>query len=121
MEGKTRLLWYAAGGGLLAAVVLWWLFRGQRQEFAEVTGVMTLDGRPLESVEVRFLPDAEQGTVGPVSSCYTDAHGRYTMRCDRNSRAETLIGVHRVVVFDISALPAPSAHRGAADDSGTAP
>lgn len=75
--------------------------------FAEVEGVVMLDNMPLASVEVVFLPDPERGTFGPRSACYTDQKGRYRLRCERPEVEGTVIGLHRVCVHDITALPAP--------------
>ncbi|VTS02822.1 Uncharacterized protein OS=Rhodopirellula sallentina SM41 GN=RSSM_06098 PE=4 SV=1 [Gemmata massiliana] len=83
---------------------------GSGPEFAEVEGTVTLDGKPLPSVEVVFLPDAEKKTQGPTSACYTDDNGHYKLRCDGAGRAGALVGTHRVCVQDIAAMPPPAGH-----------
>lgn len=76
-------------------------------EFAEVEGVVTLNGKPLSNVEVVFLPDPELGTSGPRAASYTDEHGRYRLRCERPEKIGTVIGSHRVCIHDITAIPDP--------------
>jgi hypothetical protein len=72
-----------------------------------VSGVVTLDGKPLPDVEVQFLPDPEQGTRGATASCYTDEQGHFTLRTERHRKDGALVGTHRVVFVDIAALPSP--------------
>jgi hypothetical protein len=72
-----------------------------------VSGVVTLDGKPLADVEVQFLPDPEQGTRGATACCYTDEQGRFTLRTERHHKDGALVGTHRVVFVDIAALPSP--------------
>jgi hypothetical protein len=86
-----------------------------------VSGVVTLDGKPLPDVEVQFLPDPEQGTRGATASCYTDEQGRFTLRTERHGTAGALVGTHRVVFVDIAALPSPGSLPGMADRVGQPP
>lgn len=72
-----------------------------------VSGVVTLDGKPLPDVEIQFLPDPTQGTRGATACCYTDEQGRFTLRTERHSADGALVGTHRVVFVDIAALPMP--------------
>jgi hypothetical protein len=81
---------------------------GRVPPMGTVSGVVTLDGKPLPDVEVQFLPDPEQGTCGATASCYTDAQGRFTLRTERHHTDGALVGRHRVVFVDIAALPSPS-------------
>jgi hypothetical protein len=46
-----------------------------------VTGVVTLDGKPLPNAEVKFAPDGT--TVGFGGKAYTDAEGQYKLRGTR--------------------------------------
>jgi hypothetical protein len=79
----------------------------EEASFGQVQGVVTLDGQPLGTVEVAFLPDPSRGTRGATASCYTDDQGRYTLRTEREDRDGALVGHHRVVINDIAALPSP--------------
>src|SRR5215467_14613382 len=77
--------------------------------FGQVQGIVTLDGQPLGTVEVAFLPDPTLGTRGATANCYTDDQGRYTLRTEKEDRDGALVGHHRVVINDIAALPSPGA------------
>jgi hypothetical protein len=104
-----------AAGGLLVMAVALTLERREPPEprppepdpFGQVRGVVTLDGQPLGTVEVAFLPDPALGTRGATANCYTDDQGRYALRTEREDRAGALVGHHRVVIHDIAALPSP--------------
>jgi len=48
--------------------------RGDAPELGEVTGMVTMDGKPLSGVIVVFKPD-----VGRAGSATTDANGRYEL------------------------------------------
>jgi hypothetical protein len=77
-----------------------------RPAFAEVSGVVLLDGQPMPEALVVFLPDPERGTNGPRCSGVTDAQGRFRlMRDDRGSGA--VVGFHRVLVQDRRTFPPP--------------
>ena len=52
---------------LLVPVGLIALGCGPRQQFADVSGVVKLNGRPMPDALVEFLPDPEKGTQGPMS------------------------------------------------------
>jgi len=77
-------------------------------EFAEVEGTVTLDGKPLDNVEVVFLPDAEKGNHGASSSAYTAATGHYRLHCEKADKNGAVLGLHRVCVNDITAVAAPA-------------
>lgn len=122
---NTRLVVGAALIFVLAApFILWLLFREQPPEFAEVTGIVTLNGKPLDDVEVQFLPDPGMGNRGPSASCYTDKQGRYTLRCDKYGVDGATLGQHRVIFVDIHAplaAPMPSSRPKLAKSEGKAP
>jgi hypothetical protein len=90
------------------------LLTGCGREFAEVTGTVTLDGKPLDHVEVQFLPDPDKGNAGPTACAYTDDQGRYQLRCDRANRDGTVVGPHRVCVIDITMIAGPGGSSGGA-------
>src|SRR5262249_46950584 len=54
--------------------------KAEEERFGQVKGVVSLDGQPLGTVEVAFLPDPSRGTRGATANCYTDEEGRYTLR-----------------------------------------
>jgi hypothetical protein len=81
--------------------------KAEKERFGQVQGIVTLDGQPLGTIEVAFLPDPEQGTRGATANCYSDEQGRYTLRTEREDHAGALVGHHRVVINDIAALPSP--------------
>ena len=73
-------------------------------EVAPVQGIVTLDGKPLEGIEVHFVPDGEKGTEGPRAIGTTDAKGQFALTCgDRGSGA--VVGHHRVMLVDTWAQP----------------
>lgn len=50
-------------------------------QLAPVSGIVTMDGVPVEGVEVVFAPMESKGKieVGPASTGKTDAEGKYTL------------------------------------------
>lgn len=72
-----------------------------------VEGVVTLDGKPLDTVEIVFLPDPVKGTKGARAACYTDAQGRFKLTSEKYGQEGALVGYHRVVIRDITSLPDP--------------
>ena len=73
------------------------------QEFAEVEGVVTRKGQPLNNLQVIFMPDPELGTFGPSSRAFTDEEGRYYVKSARGQDG-AIVGQHRVCIRDISGL-----------------
>ncbi|HEV2969546.1 MAG TPA: hypothetical protein VGY55_06105 [Pirellulales bacterium] len=64
---------------------------------AKVTGLVTLDGRPLATGMVMFVPDADRQTNGPPAVGGIDATGHYELTTDRQSSGDgAIIGFHRV-------------------------
>lgn len=105
MFPERRHQMWAYFGGVLAVAVLLWLFRPTGPEFAEVSGIVTIDGVPIECVEVAFVPDPEKGSSGPISYSRTDAAGRYTMQCAKYAHDGVVLGTHRIVITDPTTLP----------------
>ena len=66
----------------------------------EVTGTLTLNGKPLDNVRVEFLPDPEAKTSGPRSTGVTDGEGRFKMTCE-NQQSGAVVGTHRVTLTDL--------------------
>jgi hypothetical protein len=74
---------------------------GGGPQFAEVEGVVTQGGKPLDNVTVEFHPDG----VGPRSVATTDADGRYVLKADDGKNAGAVVGSHKVVLRDTSVFP----------------
>ena len=91
----TRLRFLTAGG-LLAAVV----GCSGGPEYASVSGVVMLDGKPYPKAVVSFQPIAtpENPNPGRGSSAYTDEHGRFVLQGD-NGRDGAVVGKHRVRIM----------------------
>src|SRR5262249_26422944 len=75
-------------------------------QFADVSGTITLNGRPVPDAEVVFLPDPEVGTLGPSSSGYTDQKGHYELVTNQG-QSGAVVGMHRVCIRDLTTLPVP--------------
>ncbi|MFI4852675.1 MAG: carboxypeptidase-like regulatory domain-containing protein [Gimesia chilikensis] len=58
----------------------------QKPELAEVTGTVTLDGKPLSDAIIDFFPQsAADKSQSRASSAATDTEGKYTLRYDNNT------------------------------------
>lgn len=77
-----------------------------KPQFAEVSGVVLLDGKPMADARVEFLPDPHEGTHGPRCSGITDRDGRFILIGDDECPG-AVIGVHRVLVQDARTFPPP--------------
>ncbi len=74
----------------------------------EVSGILTVDGKPAPEIAVDFIPDSDGGTTGPPSSALTDQDGKFTLIC-RDGRNGAVVGTHRIVLRDNRAVAgAPS-------------
>jgi hypothetical protein len=95
----------------LAALCLFLAGCGGRQPPAvtEVEGVLLLDGRPLPSAQLEFLP--EQEGLGPewIATGLTDKDGRFQLSLSFQQKPGAAVGSHRVVVRD---APPPADARG---------
>lgn len=58
----------------------------------KVTGVVTLDGEPIDKATVSFHPTQGRGSIG-----LTDADGKYELRFTRN-KFGALLGEHKVTI-----------------------
>ena len=73
----------------------------KRLELGQVTGQVTLDGKPLDGVIVKFMPDPEQGNTGPSSIGRSDEQGNYELFVAGDAtRPGAVTGWHRVIVQD---------------------
>jgi len=68
--------------------------------FAPVSGVVTLDGVPYAKAVVSFQPlgTKDNPTPGRGSSAYTDANGRFVLKCD-NTIDGARVGRHQVRIM----------------------
>jgi hypothetical protein len=67
-------------------------------ELAPVSGRVTLDGKPMENVDVTFQPDE----MRPASYGRTDASGRYELGYKRGVQG-ALLGPHTVRIRSLDA------------------
>jgi len=85
-----------AGLGLVVAV-----FAGCSKDpfqTAPVSGVVTLDGKPIAQVAVMFQPVATEGNNNPGPGSYgvTDEQGRYSLKLIGEERPGGVVGKHKV-------------------------
>jgi len=80
------------------ALVVTAIFSGCGAGTTSVSGVVTLDGKPVEGASVSFTPVAEKD--GGVGGSYgkTDAEGRYTLRTVAGDRTGAAVGKHKVTI-----------------------
>ena len=83
-------------------------------EFAEVEGTITLNGKPLPNVEVVFMSELTdaKGGANPASNGYTDEKGHYSLWCGQVDTQGAVVGIYRVCVNDIAAMPLPAMEYG---------
>ena len=79
-----------------------------------VSGVVTLDGKPVEGATVTFTPASGDG--GGVGGSYgkTDAQGRYSLKTVAADKAGAAVGKHKVTIS--LSQPDPKNPEGAAKD-----
>ena len=82
----------AAVRSLTAATLLAVMGCGGGGDLAPVSGVVLLDGEPVESGTVYFIPDSGAGSEGELA-----AGGRFTLTT-QEGRAGAILGRHRVAV-----------------------
>ena len=77
----------------------------QPPQFGQVSGVVTLAGKPLEEVRVMFLPVPTGGGTGRAQSeSLTDKEGRYQLVYSIDGETHgAVLGEHLVVIQDIAA------------------
>lgn len=67
----------------MGMIIFSWLLIGcgksSGPELVEVTGTVTLDGKPLSNAVIYFLPNLDKGTKGPTASAVLDAEGKYRL------------------------------------------
>ncbi len=70
---------------------------------AEVSGQVTLDGKPLPRGTVQFVPDTAGGTSGPPATGNIDSTGHYVLRTAGVEGA--VVGRHLVAVESREEVP----------------
>src|SRR5262249_10111644 len=67
---------------------------------APISGIVTLDGKPLANAHVVVQPIASGGMATPGTGSYavTDTSGAYTLRLVDNDQQGAVIGNHRVEI-----------------------
>src|SRR5262245_7032238 len=85
---------------LLAAAVTALVGCGSSAKVVPVSGVVTLNGKPLANAHVVFQPEASGGksAVGVGSYAITDASGGYTLKLSDTDQPGAVVGKHRVEV-----------------------
>jgi len=70
---------------------------GGGSNYARVSGVVTVDGKPYKNAVVAFQPVGGQGNTAPGrgSSAVTDENGRYTLTTD-DGQTGAVVGKHKV-------------------------
>ncbi len=74
---------------------------GEKQkDLADVSGVVTLDGRPLAGGTVRFQPIAPSGSTiaGKGSYATTDSAGKYQLKTI-DEKPGAVVGDHNVMIY----------------------
>jgi len=66
-------------------------------ELGTVTGVITLNEKPLANAVVTFLPQDTSSKYAPVSGGLTDAEGKYTLKF-KNGSLGALPGSHSITI-----------------------
>jgi hypothetical protein len=75
---------------------------GGRYKVAQVSGRVTLDGKPLTKASVTFVPlgTKDNQAPGPTAWGPTDSNGRYTLAIDPQ-RPGTVVGKCRVYISGV--------------------
>ena len=67
-------------------------------ELANVTGTVSLDGKPLPSAVITFIPkDDPTEKFAPISGAITDASGKFTLKF-KNGDEGALPGTHSIKI-----------------------
>ena len=75
---------------------------------AQVSGRVTLDGKPLPKASITFVPLATKENMGPgpTATAITDADGRYTLTVDKDT-VGAVVGRCRIFVTTRFTDPLP--------------
>ncbi len=91
-----RSAWLAAAGSLI--LVCGCASRSSGPELVAVTGTVTLDGKPLQNGIIRFLPDVDRQTSGPIASAVLNKEGQFSLMSP-GGRAGVVAGHHFVTLI----------------------
>ena len=70
---------------------------------AGVSGVVTIDGKPLPRGTIQFVPDESKGTAGATAVGTIGPEGRYTLQTAGVDGA--IVGFHKVGVYALEKEP----------------
>src|SRR4051812_532808 len=88
---------------------------GKSYREAEVDGVLLIQGKPGDKVQIQFFPDADRQTSGPAAMSRTDDQGHFELQIIEpnasTSRPGAVVGWNRVVLSDMQ-LSASDTGRG---------
>jgi hypothetical protein len=82
----------------MAAMLLTMVGCSGEPRLAPVTGTVTVNGKPLDNVQVEFWPQVR----GPRSIGATDKDGRFTLTPDNGKGLGAVVGAHKVVLVDLA-------------------
>lgn len=80
--------------GVLCCLGVWGCSSGNSHDMAPVTGVVTLDGKPLANAKITFQPSGG----GPTSSAFTDSGGKFSLQTFGGAKG-AVVTEHRVVIY----------------------
>jgi hypothetical protein len=82
------------------ATLLLTLGCGSSSKVVPVSGVVTLDGKPLPNAHIVFQPEAGKGTVNAGTGSYgsTGPDGKYTLKASDSDQTGAVVGTHRVEI-----------------------
>jgi hypothetical protein len=93
---------------------------GGGPQFAPVSGVVTLNGKPYKGAIVKFQPEATKDNTNPGRGSYahTDENGRFTLVVDDKIKG-AVVGKHRVAITTArdNRIPEPDPALGTPDGS----
>jgi hypothetical protein len=75
---------------------------GKPYQVAQVSGTVTLDGKPLANASITFAPMAtkDNAAPGPTATGLTDANGHYTLIFDKNTPG-AVVGKCRIYITSV--------------------
>ena len=104
MERK-QYRWVTLSGIAVLGLSPTWILTGCSHggpEIAEVTGKVTLDGKPLANANVLFQPVGESGKkeVGIGSFGTTDASGNFSLKRSDTMKPGAVVAIHTVTIVE---------------------
>ena len=67
-----------------------------------VSGVITLDGKPLPEAHVTFQPATEEKVPDAGSFAFTDTNGAYSLRTFEGEQPGAVVGKYRVAITPVT-------------------